>query len=317
MVWKRLFGNNNEEEKTATAPPLEGDAANRPASGATPKSMGGPVRSTAARDIPPHLAQVIERRNAGGIPERTPEQRQLDGLRRQRMAILFDIEQGEAAAAPDNPWTQRMSLLTEAMAMVEQDIRVASVVEASPFVVLPETPIVIDGVSIDEVATVTFAIGGETFVYAEDPDWADRSRTITRGDLQRRAGQVSDLMPATTPADLTDALRFHLDESLMVFATDLRDTALDEESFPTSATLADLARACPICGGWTDWRGTCQACAQRQASLTALRREATRLLDERTIEAEERHKLIEGLPLARRRLRDVDADLARLGDQTT
>ncbi|HYJ13121.1 MAG TPA: hypothetical protein VEW66_06000, partial [Thermomicrobiales bacterium] len=68
--------------------------------------------------------------------------------------------------------------------------------------------------------------------------------------------------------------------------------------------------------GWTDWRGTCQACAQRQASLASLRREATRLLDERTVEAEERHKLIDGLPLARRRLRDVDADLVRLGEPT-
>jgi hypothetical protein len=46
----------------------------------------------------------------------------------------------------------------------------------------------------------------------------------------------------------------------------------------------------------------------------ALRRETNRLLDERTIEAEERHKLIEGLPLARRRLRDVESELARLGE---
>ena len=232
------------------------------------------------------------------------------------MAILFDIEQGESAAAPDNPWTQRMRLLTEAMATVEADTRAASAVEPGPFVALPETPIVIEGVVLDEVATVTFSIGGETFVHAEDPDWSDRSRTITRGDLRRREGRVEPLMPTSTPPDLVDALQAHLDASLLVFATDLRDRALDEEPSPPSATLADLARACPVCGGWTDWRGTCQNCAQRQVTLAALRREATRLLDERTIEAEERHKLIEGLPLARRRLRDVEADLARLGDPT-
>ena len=303
MVWKRLFGKPETPESPASA---------EPAGDQTPAAPGTPVMP-ATRDVPPHLAQVIERRDPSLAPQRSPEQRKIEGLRRQRMAILFDIEQGEAAAAPDNPWTQRMALLTEAMTTVDQDIAAASVIEPGPYIPLPATPITIAEVTVNDVATVTFSVGGEQFIYSEDPDWADRSRTITRGDLLRRTGSVASLVPADTPSGLGTPLREHLAESFFVFATDLRDRTLDGEPLPTDVTLADLARPCPVCGGWTDWRGTCQACAQRNASLTALRREATRLLDERNVEAEERHKLIEGLPLARRRLRDTESELERLG----
>jgi hypothetical protein len=310
MVWKRLFGTPDTPDTDDAAAPAPIDSTSP-----TPSSPGTPSNLQTARDVPPHLAQIIEKRNPASAPERTPEQRKLEGLRRQRMTMLFDIEQGEMAAAPDNPWTQRMALLTEAMATVEQDVAKASVVVPGPFVALPETQISIDSVTINEVATVTFTIGSERFVYAEDPDWADRSRTITRGDLRLRSGSAGSLIPASTPLELRAQFAYHLGESLLVLATNLRDLSLDAESLPSNATLADLGRPCPVCGGWTDWRGTCQLCAQRQSTLAALRRESMRLLDERNTEAEERHKLIEGLPLARRRLRDVEAELARLGEQ--
>ena len=95
-----------------------------------------------------------------------------------------------------------------------------------------------------------------------------------------------------------------------MFASDLRDRTLDGEPVPAAATLADLARPCPQCGGWTDWRGTCQACASRAAAAASLKREERRLLDERAAEAEEQHRVAERLPLARRRLRDLDAQIA-------
>lgn len=300
MVWKRLFGTNDTPDPQPEAP-------------ASPQEASRPT-ATPTRDIPPHLAQVIERRNPEQAPERTPEQRKLDALRRQRMAILFDIEQGETAAEPDNPWTRRMALLTDAMTTVQQDIATARTVEPGPYAPLPATPITIDQIEIDDVATVTFHIGPETFVYAEDPDWADRSRVVTRGELLRRSGSPAGLVPDTTPAELVEPLETHLGDSLFVLAADLRDRVLDNDPLPADPTLADLANPCPTCGGWTGWRGTCQACAARQATLAALRREEHRLLDERTAEANERHRLVEGLPLARRRLRDVDANLARLGD---
>lgn len=91
---------------------------------------------------------------------------------------------------------------------------------------------------------------------------------------------------------------------------------LDGEPLPERITLEELAKPCPKCGGWTDWRGICQACAQRTAATAELKREELRLLDERAAEAEERHRLIERVPLARRRLRDIHNEIASLAGDT-
>lgn len=319
MVWKRLFGNQQESvETTPETSPTASTAMSRSGSDSTPPPANTIRRTPVSpREVSPQLKQAIERRDPGSAPQRTPEQRKLDGLRRQRMSILFDIEQGETAASPDNPWTQRMALLTEAMATVQQDVAVASVVIPGPFAPLPSIPIEIEAISIDDVATVRFNIGHENFRYGEDPDWADRSRLVTRGELLRQSGTPANLIPPNTPSTLVEPLTLHLTDSLFVLAADLRDRTLEDEPLPGEPTLTDLAQPCPTCGGWTDWRGTCQVCAQRQATLAALRREENRLLDERIIEAEERHKLVEGLPLAKRRLRDVEAELSRFGEILT
>lgn len=293
MAWKNLFRKHPEPE---------------------PQSPASALDQPGKREVSPHLAQVIERRT-GATVERTPEQRKRDALLRQRTAALFDIEQGESALADDNPWTQRIALLGQALTTVDQDLAAAAAVPPGPYSPLPASPISVQGVvETDDAVTVTFAIGGEVFTYAEEPDWADRSRLITRSELRRRTGDPAALVPGDIAPDLREALRGHLDESLFVFASDLRDRMLDGQDLPRGATLADLAAPCPVCGGWTDWRGTCQACAHRLSGIAALKREQSRLLDERTREAEERHRLIEGLPLARRRMKDVEADIARLGD---
>lgn len=292
MSWKNLFRKHPEPET------------NQPVSEQTPAPQ---------RDVPPHLAQVIERRSGTPAIERTPEQRKRDALHRQRTTVLFDIEQGESALADDNPWTQRIALLGDALATVDQDLAAASKVTPGPFAPLPDTPIADQRVvEEDDAVSVAFVIDDEAFVYAEEPDWADRSRLITRSELRRRKGDPAALIPGEVDPALREALQEHLDESLFVLASDLRDRMLDGQDLPTGATLADLASPCPVCGGWTDWRGTCQTCAHRMSAIAALKREQSRLLDERNREAEERHRLIEGLPLARRRMRDVEADIARL-----
>ena len=296
MVWRNIFKKHPVQEETEQAP--------------TEAPAAAPTRT-----IPPHLAQAIERRSTDATSrEEDPTQRRIAGLRRQRMAILFDIEQGELAASPDNPWTQRIALLTDAMGTVTDDLTRTSNVEPGPFHPLPATPITIGEVTTSEAASVEFAIGGESFVYSEDLDWAERGHQITRTELVRRSGDALPLIPESTPAELRGLLHEHLADSLFVFASDLRDRALDGDPRPDSPTLADLARPCPVCGGWTDWRGICQACARRNLAVAALKREEVRLLNERASEAEERHRLVEGLPLARKRLRDVEADLLRLGD---
>lgn len=299
MVWKSLFRKTGSPTTEAVEP--------------TPPAADG--LPGAARNVPPHLAQAIERRNAeSGAAARplSPEQRRMERLNRQRTSILFDIEQGELAASPENPWLDRIALLGEAMDTVAQDTRAAQNVTPGPFAPLPPEPITIDAVEDDgEIATVAFTIGPEHFRYAEEPDWADRSRVVTRGELQRKQGDPAALIPDSVPESLRDALADHLAGSLFVFASELRDNMLDGEPQPETPRLSALASPCPVCGGWTDWRGTCQKCARRNARLLELKREEGRLLDERAREAEERRRLMEGLPLARKRLRDVEAEIQR------
>ncbi len=297
MVWRNLFRKPTRQDE--------------------PEAQPADVRTASpARDIPPHLAQVIEKRSGGsgsGVP-RDPEQRKLAGLRRNRVAILFDIEQGGLAASPDNPWTQRIALLTETMTSVSDDILEASTIDPGPYHPVPPTPITIGAIESGDAASVEFSVGDDRFVYSEDQDWAERGHQIARTELVRRRGDADTLVPHDTPHELRDELRAHLSDSLFVMASDLRDRAFDGDPLPTNPTLADHAAPCPVCAGWTDWRGTCQACARRNARIMELKREEGRLLDERAREAEERRRLVEGMPLARKRLRDVDADLARLGE---
>ena len=296
MVWRNLFHKTrNETEPTADMP--------------------GDTSRPQDRPTPPELDPAIARRSLTRPPSpEDPDQRRIAGLRRQRLAILYDIEQGELAAAPDNPWTDRIALLGEALETVAADLAETARVEPGPWQPLPAEPIAIERLEAHDVATIVLSVAGEQFVYAEEPDWAERGHQVARAELSLRAGDVQRLVPGDTAAELRHALADHLADSLFVLATDLRDRALDDEPLPQGPTLADLARPCPTCGGWTDWRGTCQACARRHAAITALKREESRLLDERQREADERHRLVEGLPLARRRLRDVETELARLGD---
>jgi hypothetical protein len=294
MAWRSFFRKSPDPEPDSPAPSPE----------------------PAQRPIPPHLAQVIDKRSQGenAGPPADPRARKLAGLRRKRMAILFDIEQGELAASPENPWTNRMGLLTEAMTTVADDIAATSLVVPGSYHPVPALPIEIGEITAGDVATVAFAIGDNQFTYSEDPDWAERGHQLARTELVQRSGDVEALVPEGTPEHLRGALRDHLSDSLFVFASDLRDRTLDGANLPDNPTLADLAAPCPVCGGWTDWRGTCQTCARRNAEVMALKREEARLLDERSRESDERHRLVEGLPLARKRLRDVDAELAQMGE---
>jgi hypothetical protein len=287
-MWRNLFNRTRTETETTDAGP-------RPQRATPPGTEG----------VAPPQRQT---------PPETQDQRRIAGLRRQRRAILYDIEQGELAAAADNPWTNRIALLGEALETVAADLATASQVDPGSWHPLPADPVAIDRLDTGDAATVVIEIAGERFVFAEEQDWAERGHQVARSELSLRAGDVARLIPTDTPESLREPLAVHLADSLFVFATDLRDRALDDDTLPQSPTLADLARPCPVCGGWTDWRGTCQACARRNAAVAALKREESRLLDERQREADERHRLVEGLPLARRRLKDVETELARLGD---
>ncbi len=299
QFWKRSDRKNNERKVEPETTPLEASA----------------PKADTSRNLPSHLASAFAERRSPAPPGESPDderRRRLDTLQRRRTAMFFDIQQGEQAQAEDNPWAQRIELLTEALTTVSDDLKELADAPKSPYHPVPPTPITIDRVEGGDVASVSFHIGDERFEFSEDLDWAERGHQITRSELVRRSGDPTRLVPADTPEHLRAALERHLTDSVFVLATDLRDRLLDEEPLPRDITLADLAKPCPECGGWTDWRGTCQACAQRAARTMELKREEVRLLDERAAEAEERHRLIERLPLARRRLRDLEAEIASL-----
>lgn len=298
QFWKRSERTDDEKEKGETPSP-------------------GPSVSNAnvAPSLPAHLANAFAERKRPSHPGGPPgdgRQRRLAALHRRRTEALYDIQQGEQAETEDNRWQQRIDLLTEALTTVSDDLKHLADAPKAPYHPVPPTPVAIEKVEAGDVATVILRIGDERFEYSEDVDWAERGHQITRAELVHRSGNPARLIPDDTPIDLRTALERHLNDSVFVLATDLRDRALDDEPLPEHVTLADLAKPCPVCGGWTDWRGTCQACAQRAAATKELKREEVRLLDERAAEAEERHRLIERLPLARRRLRDIDAEIATL-----
>jgi hypothetical protein len=240
------------------------------------------------------------------------QQTQLDQLLRRRELTAFDLERAQAAHQPDNPWQERIDLLDESLATIEADLAALANLLPAPTYPLPETPITEITATPGEPATVAFTIGPQRFRFAEETDWSERGGPVVRGELRQQAGEAANLVPPETPADRRDALTRHLRDSVAVFAIDLRDRVLDGEPLPANPTLADLARPCPACGGWRDWRGTCDVCAERAYRRQQLQAEAVRLATEREEEEDDRHNWAERLPVARRRLAEVDAEIARL-----
>lgn len=278
MVWKRLFGKTKAPEEEPAAP--------------APDSSG-----------------IVRRRPPAADPAM---QQRLDALRQRRDMAAYDLERAESARSPENPWRERMDLLDSSLATVEQDLAALDAApKLTPFP-LPETPISDIAVKLEEPVSIAFAIGPERFLWEEEIDWDQRGGPVVRGQVRQRSGDAAALVPDDTPAERRDELARHLRESVDVFALDLRDRALEGEPLPESPTLADLARPCPNCGDWLDWRGHCDSCAQRAWQRQNLRHEAARIAQERDDEESDRYKWAERLPVARKRLADIDVDIARL-----
>lgn len=310
MVWRRLFHRDKEPDESGDSPSEDQAADHSTSIERNPPANAASEPPT--RQLPSHLEEQFASRRKS--PEdRADPRRKLETLRRRRTAALYDIEQGELALADDNPWKERVSLLTEALETVDDDRKRTEQVEAAPWHPVPDIPITDMSVTFNnDVATVRFVVGEQQLVYEEPLDWAERGHQITRTELVRNDGEVDPLVPSDTPAELQDVLRSHLELSLFVLATDLRERTLNDERLPSALTLADLAKPCPQCGGWMDYLGRCQECARRTAELQRLFRERDRLLNERAAELEEEHRLAERLPLAQRRLADIDTEIAAL-----
>lgn len=223
--------------------------------------------------------------------------------------LVRQLEEAESATAPDNIWIQRITLIDQALVANSQEVRQLDTFERRPGIALPGTPITGIKVRTEEPPTVSFRVGSEPFVFAEEIDWAERGTNVVRGELVKQLGSATRLLPADLPLDRASELLEHLDDSLFVFASDLRDRAIAGEPLPTSPSLADLARPCETCGGWKDWRGNCAECQKRDMTKHELNAERDHLLGERARQMDDRAKRIEQIPVIRRRLADVEASL--------
>jgi len=267
------------------------------------------------RKLPPHMQKIVENRARGKEGESSSNESRRAALERQREAIQFDIDQGELALSPDNPWSHRIELLTEALSNVESELQSIRQVEEQPYHPLPSTPITDIAVSESEPYEVSFTIGDESFRWGEKLDWIERGGILAQPEFIQEAGDAAKLVPADTPVDLVEPLRNHLRESVTAFAVVLRDARLAGDERPKDVTLADLAPKCPVCGGWMDFNRSCNACAVRKVNEQNLFQERQHLMKERAAEEEERHRLGERLPLARRRMNEIEHRLAELDNQ--
>jgi hypothetical protein len=280
MAWKRLFGRGKDADSTV-------------APGAPAPDEHGVVRRR-----PPAVDPAMQQR--------------LDTLRQRRDMAAYDLERAESARQAENPWRERIALLDQSLEIIERDLQALDEIPALPPIPLPETPITDIAVELEEPVAILFAIGSQRFRWEEEIDWDQRGGPVVRGQLRQRSGDAVALVPSGVPDDRRDALARHLAESATVFAIDLRDRALEGEPLPERPTLADLARPCPVCGDWLDWRGHCDACANRAYQRQTLHAEAARLAQERDDEEEDRHKWAERHLVARKRLADLDAEVAKL-----
>ncbi len=243
----------------------------------------------------------------------TPAPERIATLKRRRDGILFDLEQSELAQQEDNPWRQRIALLEETIV----DIRAErTAVDEIPRLNLPEppaTPVSIGEVRWEDPALVEITIVDRPFRFESDLDWAERGTYVSRNDLELRSGDPAAIAPAGWDGPTRERFSNRLNESLFILASDLRNRAENDEPLPNLSTLGDLIAPCPECGDWKLWGGFCPSCAERAQRSKALDDEIIARLGEISREEEERAEIAERLPVARRRLTDVDAELSALG----
>ncbi len=243
-------------------------------------------------------------------PERRA--RRIADLEQRRDGLLYDIEQGELAAAPDNPWAERISLLRESLETITTDRERLENLPPDPTWVVPDVPIADVAVTTGEPATVSFVIAGVAFRYAEATDWDNRGGMIVRGDLRLGSGNPADL-PFMDDAAVPEPFVDRITEALTVYAVTLRDAALEDDAPSTNNNLRDVIREDDEVGGWRNMHGTNPIRVQRAYERQALRAERDRIDAEIAAEEEQRRTLVDRLPIARKRLAGVLEDLERLG----
>jgi hypothetical protein len=268
----------------------------------------GLTASTPRRTAP--AGEIIRPEVAAPRPG-APDPQRLATLRRRRDGTQFDVDQSELAAQPENPWRERLALLGETQRQVQAELAglTAPKLERPRF---PSTRVTIDDVRWEDPASILFAVGDEHFSYGSEIDWAERGTYVSRNELTLQNGGPSHLVPETFPEELRDLATERLTEALFIFASDLRRRAELDEPLPANVTLDQIIGICPECGDWLAWGGYCPTCTALAQQRQALSEEATHLGIEIQQEEDDRAKLADRLPVVRRRLAEIESEIARI-----
>lgn len=238
--------------------------------------------------------------------------KRLNTLRRRRDALLFDVEQSEMAARPDNPWLARIDLLNQTIASVQADLEAVEPLPVPPRVPFDATPVRIDTVRWEDPAIVAILIGNERIEFISELDWAERGAYISRNELIFESGDLDRLLPGELPIEQVVETRERLEHALFIFASDLRNRAEQDEPMPRNVTLDLIIQICPVCGDWRAWGGYCPTCTEVEQRQARFRQEIERIHADIAAEREERDKLADRLPVALRRLAETDQEIARI-----
>ena len=247
----------------------------------------------------------------GALPTDDARASRITVLRKRRDGVLFDVEQAELAGEAENPWLDRVSTIEEARRAVDSDLRrLAESFAGEPGMALPSTPVSVAAVAVEPAPTVAIRIDEAELVYVEDLDWAERGNQLARTELHLESGDVAALIPpATGSADRAELIEV-LGDSLFAIASDARDRAAANQPMPPDRPLSALAVPDFSMGGWTDVNGSSPRRRAHAIQEAELRGELDRLLTEKNRELEEMARWRERLPVAQRRLRDLDAEIA-------
>lgn len=268
-----------------------------------PDTPQPPRRTAPAGEIP---------RPDAAAPAVTYDPQRLHALRRRRDALVFDVEQSELAARPDNPWLARVALLDETRRSVEAELELVEPLPLPERPAFDPLPIRIDTVRWEDPAIVSFAVGNDRVEFISELDWAERGAYIARNELIFESGDLDRLLPGELSIEMVVETRDALEEALFIFASDLRRRAEQDEPMPRSVTLDLIIQVCPVCGDWRAWGGYCPTCTEVDQRRTRLKREIERIRAEAAQEQEERAKLADRLPVALRRLSETDQEIARI-----
>lgn len=247
----------------------------------------------------------------GALPADDARAARITTLRKRRDGVLFDVEQATLAGEAENPWLDRVATIDEAARAVEADLRrLHETRREAPGAPLPDTAVEIVAAEAEPSPRVVIRIGGTELVYVEDLDWAERGFQIARTELHLEQGDLRSLLPADGTGSEREELVEVLGGSLFRIATDARDRGAAGGPWPAPRRLSELAVPDPEFGGWLEIDGTSPRRREHALRFAELTAELERLRAERDRELEEMARWRERLPVAQRRLRDVDEEVA-------